>query len=268
MSERHLIYIVSDSLGETAESVVWAAASQFGETDIDVRQYSFVRDQEKIDAVIDAAAQHEAFVVFTLVVPELSSYFKKRALAAGIAHVDLMSQMIDSFGRFFEKKPMGKPGLTHLLDKDYFKKMEAIEFAVRYDDCKDPRGIMWADIVLLGISRTSKTPLSQYLAVKKYKVANVPVVPEIDPPQELFQVSPQKIFGLKISTERLMSIRSERLAQLGLSGDANYANNARVDEELHYFEQLTARIGCRTIDVSYRAVEETANEILRLLNKQ
>lgn len=264
--DNHLIYIVSDSLGETAESVVWAAASQFGETDTEVEQFSFVREQEKVDEIINLAVKNKAFVVFTLVMPELSNYFKKKAIAVGIPHIDLMSKMVDGLSHFFAKKPMGKPGLTHLLDKDYFKKMEAIEFAVRYDDCKDPRGIMWADIVLLGVSRTSKTPLSQFLAVKKYKVANVPVVPEVDPPEELFRINPKKIIGLKIDTDRLVSIRGERLAQLGLSGGANYANLKRVDGELSYFNQLVDRVGCRVIDVSFKAVEETANEIIKLLN--
>ncbi|MFT9117132.1 MAG: pyruvate, water dikinase regulatory protein [Sporolactobacillus sp.] len=265
--DQHLIYIVSDSLGETAESVVWAAASQFGEMNTEVEQFSFVREREKIDQIIELAKTNRAFVVFTLVMPELSDYFKQKATAAAIPHIDLMSRMVDGLSHFFAKKPIGQPGLTHLLDKDYFKKMEAIEFAVRYDDCKDPRGILWADIVLLGISRTSKTPLSQFLAVKKYKVANEPVVPEVDPPEELFRINPKKIVGLKISTDRLISIRGERLAQLGLSGGANYANMKRVDDELQYFNKLVARVGCPVIDVSFKAVEESANEIIRLLNR-
>ncbi|MFT8317535.1 MAG: pyruvate, water dikinase regulatory protein [Sporolactobacillus sp.] len=266
MDTHRFIYIVSDSLGETAESVVWAAASQFSNVDIEIQHFSFVREQKSVDRIIAAAKVSQAFVVFTLVMPELSRYFKQKAVEAGIHHIDIMSKMVSGLSQFFEKEPMGKPGLTHLLDKDYFKKIEAIEFAVNYDDCKDPRGIMLADIVLLGISRTSKTPLSQFLAVKKIKVANVPVVPEVDPPQELFKIDPKRIIGLKINSKRLNSIRIERLAQLGLSGGANYANAKRIDEELNYFNQLVSKVGCRVLDVSSRAVEETANEIIKLMN--
>src|SRR5690606_21870308 len=128
--------------------------------------------------------------------------------------------------------------MIHQLDEAYFKKVEAIEFAVKYDDGKDPRGILKADIVLIGVSRTSKTPLSQYLALKRYKVANVPIVPEVDPPEELFLVSPKKCIGLRISPEKLTEIRKERLLALGLNEKAHYANINRIKEELEYFDRI------------------------------
>ncbi|RYM05319.1 kinase/pyrophosphorylase [Sporolactobacillus sp. THM7-7] len=263
MKNRYLIYIVSDSLGETAESVVRAAASQFGQMEIEVEQFSFVRNTDKIDQVILSAKMNHAFVVFTLVMSKLSRYFAVKAREAGVPYVDLMSGMVTGLSTLFKKKPLGEPGLSHQLDEDYFRKIEAIEFAVRYDDGKDPRGILRADIVLIGVSRTSKTPLSQFLAIKKYKVANVPIVPEVRPPEELFQMDPDRCFGLKISPERLNSIRMERLAALGLEAAANYANMTRIHEELHYFDRVVKKIGCKAIDVSQRAVEETANEILK-----
>ena len=132
---------------------------------------------------------------------------------------------MDLVERTLDEKPLEKPGLVHQLDDDYFKKIEAIEFAVKYDDGRDPRGILLADIVLIGVSRTSKTPLSQYLAHKRYKVANVPLVPEVEPPDELFQVDPKKCFGLVISPEKLNNIRKERLIALGLNDDASYAKH-------------------------------------------
>ena len=124
------------------------------------------------------------------------------------------------------------------MDEDYFKKVEAIEFAVKYDDGRDPRGILKADIVLIGVSRTSKTPLSQYLAHKRLKVANVPLVPEVDPPEELLRIPPEKCFGLKISPEKLNDIRRERLKSLGLNDNASYANIERIHEELNFFEKV------------------------------
>ena len=135
-----------------------------------------------------------------------------------------MVHLIDQIQTLCGETPLYKPGLIHKLDEDYFKKVEAIEFAVKYDDGRDPRGILKADIVLVGVSRTSKTPLSQYLAHRRLKVANVPLVPEVDPPEELFSISPEKCFGLRISPEKLNDIRKERLKTLGLSDNANYAN--------------------------------------------
>ena len=148
------------------------------------------------------------------------------------------------------------------MDEDYFKKVEAIEFAVKYDDGRDPRGILKADIVLIGVSRTSKTPLSQYLAHKSLKVANVPLVPEVDPPEELLSISPEKCFGLKISPEKLNDIRRERLISLGLNDKASYANIERIKEEIRLtLKKLLRKLDCQVIDVTNKAVEETANHL-------
>jgi hypothetical protein len=170
--------------------------------------------------------------------------------------------------QLFGMTPRCEPGPIRVLDEDYFRKIEAIEFAVKYDDGRDPRGILRADIVLIGVSRTSKTPLSQYLAHKRFKVANVPIVPEVDPPEELFQVSPEKCFGLKISPEKLNEIRRERLKSLGLDDRAIYANIDRIKEELQYFDGIVKKIGCEVIDVTNKAVEETANVIMNIIRKR
>ena len=154
------------------------------------------------------------------------------------------------------------PYIVHRLDDAYFKKIDAIEFAVKYDDGKDPKGLPKADIVLLGISRTSKTPLSQYLAHKSYKVMNIPIVPEVTPPDALFDIDPSKCIALKISEEKLNRIRKERLKQLGLGDSARYATETRIKEELEYFESLVEKVGCPVIDVTDKAIEETANDII------
>jgi len=138
---------------------------------------------------------------------------------------------------------------------------------VKYDDGRDPRGLPKADIILIGVSRTSKPPLSQYLAHKRFKVMNVPLVPEVDPPEQLFEMDPEKCVALKIDPEKLNAIRKERLVQLGLNDDANYAQDQRILEELDYFNEIVERIGCAVIDVSNKAIEETANEIIKLVTK-
>jgi regulator of PEP synthase PpsR (kinase-PPPase family) len=166
-----------------------------------------------------------------------------------------------------DRQARHEPGLIHQLDEDYFKKVEAVEFAVKYDDGKDSRGILKADIILLGVSRTSKTPLSMYLAHMRYKVANVPLVPELKPPEELFTIPSHKIIGLRISTMKLNEIRKERLKALGLPDSANYASVDRIEQESDYAHNLMIRLGCTVIDVSNKAVEETASIIQDLFQK-
>ena len=181
--------------------------------------------------------------------------------------IDLLGPMMDLVEKSLEQKPLERPGLVHQLNDFYFKKVEAIEFAVKYDDGRDPRGILLADIVLIGVSRTSKTPLSQYLAHKRFKVANVPLVPEVDPPVELFLVDPKKCFGLVISPDQLNNIRKERLIALGLTEDASYAKHCRIEEEIAHFYKVVEQIGCEVIDVTNKAVEETANCIVEKIEQ-
>ncbi|MFA8439576.1 pyruvate, water dikinase regulatory protein [Pueribacillus sp. YX66] len=257
-----IVYVLSDSVGETADLVVKAAASQFRATDIEVRRVPYVEDKSTVREVITLAKEANAIIAYTLVLPEIKDYLIERANEENLKVVDILGPMISSLQSLIQVQPRGEPGLVRKLDEDYFRKIEAIEFAVKYDDGRDPRGILHADIVLIGVSRTSKTPLSQYLAHKRIKVANVPIVPEVEPPEELFRVPINKCIGLKISPEMLYHIRKERLKALGLNSDASYASIERIKKELSYFENVTNKIGCQVIDVTNRAVEETANLIL------
>lgn len=256
------VYVLSDSVGETAELVIKAGLSQFISGDYEIQRIPYVEDKETIEDVLIMAKEKGAMVGFTLVDPDLRDHVNERSKNLNIEAIDIMGPMMDAMERMFKKNPRLEPGLVHKLDEDYFKKVEAIEFAVKYDDGRDPRGIARADIILIGVSRTSKTPLSQYLALKRLKVANVPIVPEVDPPEELFNVNPSKCIGLKINPEKLNDIRRERLKALGLGDQAIYANIKRIHQELDYFDKIVEKIGCQVIDVSNKAVEETANIIL------
>lgn len=256
------IYIVSDSVGETVELVTKAAISQFNGSDVELRRVPFVEDKETIDEVISLVRMNNGMIVFTLVKPEIRNYLIKQAEKFQIFAFDVIGPLMDKFQEISGLKPLNEPGIVRKLDDDYFKKVEAIEFAVKYDDGKDPNGILKADIVLIGVSRTSKTPLSQFLAMKRYKVANVPIVPEVEPPEELLKIDKNKIFGLKISPEKLNQIRKERLVSLGLKATANYATIERINEELAYFDEVVKKIGCPVIDVTNKAIEETANTII------
>ncbi|WP_453994918.1 pyruvate, water dikinase regulatory protein [Bacillus nitroreducens] len=263
-----IVYVVSDSVGETAELVVKAAVSQFNGSHTEIKRIPYVEDTATLSEVVALAKLNNAIIAFTLVVPELRDFLVQEATREGVIVNDILGPLIEKMSGIYESSPRYEAGLVRKLDEDYFKKIEAIEFAVKYDDGRDPRGILRADIILIGVSRTSKTPLSQYLAHKRYKVANVPIVPEVDPPEELFKVSPNKCFGLEISPEKLNHIRRERLKSLGLDDQAIYANINRIKEELDHFESIVTKIGCEVIDVSNKAVEETANIILNRINKR
>jgi [pyruvate, water dikinase]-phosphate phosphotransferase / [pyruvate, water dikinase] kinase len=262
MNQR-LVYVVSDSGGETAELVVKAAASQFYSSHIQIKRVPYVEDKTTLAEVVALAKMNQGIIAFTLVVPEMRQFLLEEAAREGVIAYDIIGPLIEKMSDLFQLTPRYEPGQVRVLDEDYFKKIEAIEFAVKYDDGRDPRGILRADIVLIGVSRTSKTPLSQYLAHKRLKVANVPIVPEVEPPEQLFQVPTEKCFGLKISPEKLLSIRRERLKSLGLNDQAIYANMDRIKEELAYFDEIVAKIGCDVIDVTNKAVEETASIIMK-----
>lgn len=261
------VFVLSDSVGETAELVIKAGLSQFTNGDYTIQRIPYVEDKSTIDETLEMVKEQSAIIGYTLVDPSLRDYLNQKAKELDVAVIDIMGPMMDAMEKTFRQGPRLEPGLVYKLDQDYFKRIEAIEFAVRYDDGRDPRGISRADIVLIGVSRTSKTPLSQYLAHKRIKVANVPVVPEVDPPEELFRIDKSKCIGLKISPENLNGIRKERLKALGLGDHATYATMQRIEEELAFFNEIVERIGCPVIDVSNKAIEETANIILQMYQK-
>lgn len=262
-----VVYVLSDSIGETAEFVVRAATSQFNGGDVEIRRTPYVDDKKTIQETVEAAAEAGGMIAFTMVVSELRAYILKMAEEHGVPVVDIMGPMLRGLAELYEREPKREPGLVRKMDDDYFRKVEAIEFAVKYDDGRDPRGILRADVILIGVSRTSKTPLSMYLAHKRLKVANVPLVPEVEPPDELFMVPTERCIGLTIEPDQLNGIRRERLKSLGLTAQANYANMERILQELEYSEQVMKRVGCPILDVSNKAVEETANIILDMLRK-
>ncbi|EIQ82571.1 putative pyruvate, phosphate dikinase regulatory protein [Streptococcus canis] len=266
MEDQLSIFIISDSLGETARALAKACIYQFPNHDHwEFRRFSYINRTDLLDKVFEEASQTTAFLMFSLVDEKLASYAEKRCQEEGFVYVDLLTNVIKAMASISGAKPLGQPGMLRRLDNHYFKRVDAIEFAVKYDDGKDPRGILKADVILLGVSRTSKTPLSMYLADKQLKVVNIPLVPEIPIPKELSQVSPKRIIGLTNSPEKLNHIRSERLKTLGVSGAANYAKMDRILEELDYADKLMKTLKCPVINVAHKAIEETASIILELL---
>ena len=263
-----VIFIVSDSLGETAEFVARAAASQFNHGQFEIRRIPYVSDHSVLEQVIAEASAVPSIIAYTLVVSELREELEALAAGKGIPTVDILGPLMDVLSRVTGTPPKMQVGLTHRLDEQYFNRIEAIEFAIKYDDGKDPRGLLHADVVLIGVSRTSKTPVSMYLANKRLKSANVPIVPEVEPPVELFKIPQRKIIGLTIRPQPLTHIRQERLKTLGLTTDAEYASLERISKEIQYADRLMAQIGCPVIDVTNKAVEETASKVLEIYYKK
>lgn len=266
MRKKDIVYLLSDSIGETAEFVVKAVANQFVGGDLEIRQNSYVDKESDIEEIIMEAKQTNSIIAYTLVIDSLKDYLNKRANEEQVLAVDLLHPLMNAFITKFDREPICEPRLIRKLDKDYFRKVEAMEFAVKYDDARDVKGIVKADIVLIGVSRTSKTPLSMYLAYKGYRVANIPLVPEVPAPEELFSIPRNRCVGLVISPDKLNDVRRERLKTLGLKPEANYAQFERILEELDYAERVMKRVGCPVVDVSNKAIEETASYIMDILN--
>ena len=262
-AEQAPIFVVSDSTGETAERVVRASLLQFPAQQVRLRLFTRVRDRDHVNEVLKKAKGSSALVVFTIVNPELREYFHEVAMSLDVEAVDVIGALIAKVGAFVGATPINLPASAMPLSEEYFRRVEAIEFAVKSDDGKEPRNLRKADIVLCGVSRTSKTPLSTYLAGRGLKVANVPLVLGVAPPQELFEVPPERVVALTIEVEKLLEIRRARLSQLGMPTETNYGLRDHVRAELDFAHDLyRENPGWMMVDVSGRAIEETAAIIL------
>jgi len=260
------IYLISDSIGETGEQVIHSILSQYSIEVGEIKKFTHVLTKKRLEAILANISEDENAVVFyTLVQKELKQYLTAFSENNQLPLVDILGDGMSAIQKMTSLEPLGEPGIIRKMDKKYFSRIEAIEFSVRYDDGKDPRGILKADLVLLGVSRTSKTPLSIYLANKNIRVLNIPLFPESDPPKEIYQISSTKIIGLTNSPEKLNSIRRERLKILGLPQNASYADTNRILEELDHADKIMKKIGCLVIDVSNNAIEETANLIIEYM---
>ena len=264
-SRKKVIYLVGDSTGETISKLARASLAQFSREQVEVKTFFMITDKHHLAQVIKQAAEDEALIAFTIIQPLLRDFLIREAERQGMKAIDVIGDFILQLSTFLEEKPAEIPGRQYILDEDYYRRIEAINFAVKHDDGKMPQGLKLADLVLVGLSRTSKTPLSAYLANQGWKVANVPLHPDMDPPDELLrQVDPKRVFGLIIDVEHLVKLRAARLQQLGLEPYAKYADPVTVCDEIEwcrtFYEQHPR---WRVLDISSRAIEETAASILR-----
>lgn len=271
MSERSTrpIFIVSDGTGDTADRVTRAALRQFGGTRVAVHVFSNITEPAQLERILKQAALSGALVVTSLVSAEQRNLANDLAKAWHLIQVDVIGGVINAMAGWIGERPVGTPGLMHRADAEYFRRIEAVEFTVKVDDGKEPRMLEKADLVLVGVSRTSKTPLSVFLAYKGYKVANVPIVLNRDPPPQLFAVDPKKVMCLTIDPSALEQIRRSRLQTMRMNNDTNYGQKDYILAELEYAEELFRRNRQWTrIDVTNKALEETAAQILAMAQER
>ena len=262
MSAAQVIYLLSDATGETAEKMVLAALTQFRDKPVRLTRVNNVRTKNQVYEALDEALNQNGLVVYTIVNRELAQLVHDECDGLGLVNIDLLTPLLLKVAHCLGRSPKETPGLRHGVDEAYFRRIEAIEFTVKHDDGQEPRNLHQADIVLVGISRTSKTPLSIYMAHRGWKVANVPLVKGIDPPPQLFEIDQKKIAALVIDPQRLVEVRAARLRNLGQDPRAAYADYEEIEEELKHDKRFFRHHPWVVIDVSSKAVEETANEVL------
>lgn len=259
------VFLISDATGETAARIADAAISQFDRRDVIVIRRPHVRSEEHITAVVREAKSVHGTILHTLVSSTTRARMVELTHLHGVPAIDLIGPLLSHLQAFFGSPPQATPGLLHRMDEEYLRRIEAVQFTVQHDDGRNIQTIQQSDIVLVGVSRTGKTPLSIYMAQYGWKVANVPIVFGVAPPKELLAIEPGKVVGLTVSPDKLQMVRSARARKFGHQ-DLSYATDDGIAQELEYCRSLfTANRGWRVLDVTTRAIEEVAADILSAL---
>ena len=269
MADKELrIIILSDGTGETAASLCKATLTQFPDSEVLLTRYKNIRSSEQIEAILNEASLHHDLVAHTIVQSDLRSKVYKICGELNIRHLDLIGNAIKEFSEYFKMEPESEPGLLHAVNQDYFDKVSAMEFTLEHDDGKNIHALDEADVILLGVSRTSKTPLSVYLSQHGLKVINIPIINQTPLPEKVYEIDQRKIFALTIDPEALIEIRRKRLVRLGAKEHlGDYASEEKIIEEIEWASQIFKRNKRWPIfNVTNKALEETASDILKLIN--
>jgi regulator of PEP synthase PpsR (kinase-PPPase family) len=267
MTRLHL-HLLSDSTGETLEMLAKAALAQFDDTEVIRHFWPMVRSLQHLDRIVEELANNPGLVLYTLVNDETRRRLEDRCGALGLPHVAPLDAVTAALEDRLNQQAKGRPGRQHMMDDAYFARVDAIQFTIAHDD-----GVQWehweeADILLAGVSRSSKTPTSIYLANRGYKVANIPVVVESPPPPALFQLKRPMIVGLTTAPKRLVEIRRNRLLSLNETTTTAYVDEERVEREVAFARRMFADNGWPVIDVTRRSIEETAAAVIKLYNER
>ncbi len=267
MPRLHL-HLLSDSTGETLELIAKAALAQFEGADVIRHFWPMVRSQQHLDRIMGEIAANPGLVLFTLVNADTRVRLEERCRALGLPMVAAMDAVTDALEQQLGQHPKARPGRQHAMDEAYFARVEAIQFTIAHDDGTGWENWEAADILLAGVSRSSKTPTSIYLANRGFKTANIPIVIESPPPPALFGLKHPLVIGLTNSPERLVQVRRNRLLSLGQAPETDYVDTERVTREVQYARRMFADNGWPVIDVTRRSIEETAAEVIKLYNER
>ena len=269
MSDRYHLHLLSDSTGETLENIAKAALAQFDGAEHVVKHFwPMVRSESHLERILTDVAANPGLVLFTLVNRDTRRKLETRCRALGLPAVAALDAVSDAMSNMLGQEAKARPGRQHVMDAAYFARVEAIQFTIAHDDGINAQNWEEADIVLAGVSRTSKTPTSIYLANRGYKTANIPIVPEAPPPPILFQLKHPMVIGLVTSAERLIQVRRNRLLSLNQSPDTDYVNEDKVRAEVAHARRMFADNGWPVLDVTRRSIEESAAAIINLFNER
>lgn len=261
------ILIVSGGAGASGEQLVHTTLAQFPDRHVQVSTLGNIRFESQIEQAVQRAQQQDAILVHTLVDANLRAALLRQAAGQGVTAIDLMGPLLDLLSQRLGQAPAEQPGLYRKLNKAYFDRVAAIEYTIAHDDGQKPENWWQAEILLLGVSRSGKTPLCLYLSVLGWKAANLPLVPGLELPEELFQVDRRRVLGLLIEPGQLLAFRQQRQQRLGVSGPSSYTDPEKLYAEVEFARQVYRRGGFATLDVTDKPIESTADEIIRLISR-
>ena len=266
MNEKYNVYLVSDSTGETLDRIFLSLQSQFANFDYVKKEFAFIRTEQQIDKIIKECNKIEnSIILYTIVETKLAKYLASQSENFSVPCFGVLGNLILNFSKLLNQKAIHKPSAQHVLDEDYYKRIEAIQFTMSHDDGKKVDDINKADVVLLGVSRTSKTPTSIYLANRGYKTVNIPLVLDQKIPEDLYSNTTSCIVGLVADPERLSDIRRNRVAIMQDQNLKEYTDLESIKKEVENSKKLFKKNSWPVIDVTRRSVEETAASILKII---
>ena len=269
MSQRFHLHLLSDSTGETLENIAKAALAQFDSADDVVKHFwPMVRSETHLDRIMVDVAANPGLVLFTMVNRDTRRKLETRCRALGLPAVAALDAVSDAMSNMLGQEAKARPGRQHVMDAAYFARVDAIQFTIAHDDGLNSQNWEEADILLAGVSRTSKTPTSIYLANRGYKTANIPLVPESPPPPNLFTLKHPLIVGLVTSADRLVQVRRNRLLSLNQAPDTDYVDEDKVKAEVAAARRMFSDNDWPVLDVTRRSIEESAAAIINLFNER
>ncbi len=267
MAQYHL-HLISDSTGETVSSVARSVMVQFEGVDVEEHFWALVRTKYQIDKVMEHIEKHKGFVLYTIADPEMQAYLKSQCQKLNIPSVSVLSRIVSDLSSFFCVKPTGQTGRQYELNEEYFSRVEAINFALTHDDGQSVWDLDEADMVVVGVSRSSKSPTSMYLAYRGFRAANIPYIPGVELPEILESLTDTLIVGLTLSPDVLVQIRKNRLLSLNEEKTEGYTSFENVEAEIKEARKYFLKRGWPIIDVSRRSVEETSAKIIQLYQQK